>query len=145
MLIEVWDRATLADQERTIGRTKAAGAPLGGTHEHDAVDLGARQDGARVVPVDSHIRLASPKTNDEIAILRRGYSFTDGMDERLGQLDAGLFFISFQRDPQSFVTLQERLARHDALNEYITHKSSALFAVPPGAAPGGFVAEQLFA
>ena len=66
------------------------------------------------------------------------------MDERLGQLDAGLFFIGFMHDPQSFVTLQERLAQHDALNEYISHKGSALFAVPPGAAEGGFVGEQLF-
>ena len=39
-------------------------------------------------------------------ILRRGYSFTDGFDDELGQLDAGLFFIAYQRDPAQFVALQ---------------------------------------
>ena len=43
------------------------------------------------------------------ALLRRGYSFTDGLDDRLGQLDAGLFFLSFQRDPAAFVRVQRRL------------------------------------
>ncbi len=144
MLIEVWDRATLADQEQTIGRTKLSGAPLGGTHEFDAVDLNAGRNGEPVVPIDAHIRLAAPSENDDVRILRRGYSFTDGMDERLGQLDAGLFFISFQRDPQAFIALQRRLGQNDALNEYISHTGSALFAVPPGVARGGFVADRLF-
>ena len=67
-------------------------------------------------------------------ILRRGYSFTDGVDERLGELDAGLFFICFQRDPETqFVAIQRRLGESDALNEYIKHVGSAVFAVPPGA------------
>jgi deferrochelatase/peroxidase EfeB len=145
MLIEVWDRATLVDQEQTIGRTKASGAPLGQTHEFDTVDLDAKDvNGLPVVPVDSHVRRAAPLQNDGTAILRRGYSFTDGMDERLGQLDAGLFFIAFMNDPQSFVTLQEKLGRNDALNEYISHRGSAVFAVPPGVVRGGFVADRLF-
>ncbi len=144
MLIEVWDRSTLADQEQTIGRAKLSGAPLGGTHEFDTVDLSVPKAGEPVVPLDAHVRLAAPSENDDIRILRRGYSFTDGMDERLGQLDAGLFFISFQRDPQAFVTLQERLGRNDALNEYISHKTGAVFAVPPGVSRGGFVADRLF-
>ena len=147
MLIETWDRASLLDQELTIGRVKDSGAPLGAAHaEFDTVDLDAKSDaGLPVIPVDAHIRLAAPSENEGIRILRRGYSFTDGMDQRLGQLDAGLFFISFQRDPDSFVTLQRRLARIDALNEYITHDGSALFAVPPGVRPGGFVGQGLFA
>jgi deferrochelatase/peroxidase EfeB len=77
-------------------------------------------------------------------ILRRGYSFTDGVDERLGELDAGLFFISFQRDPEQFERIQRRLGGLDELNEYIKHTSSAVFAIPPGARPGGFVGEGLF-
>jgi deferrochelatase/peroxidase EfeB len=146
MLIEVWDRSALLDQEQTIGRAKTSGAPLGGTHEFDRVDLSARgADGLPLVPLDSHIRLAAPSENGGIRILRRGYSFTDGMDEQLGQLDAGLFFLGFMNDPQSFVELQRRLGRHDALNEYISHRGSALFAVPPGAAQGGFVGQGLFA
>src|SRR5690242_14365164 len=48
--------------------------------------------------------------------------------DRLGPLDAGLFFISYERDPQQFVELQHALSRKDALNEYIVRTGSALFA-----------------
>ena len=41
--------------------------------------------------------------------------------------------------------LQHRLAAGDALNEYIRHTSSALFAIPAGARRGGYVGEGLFA
>ena len=33
-------------------------------------------------------------------ILRRGYSYTDGIDPDTGLLDAGLFFIAYQKDPR---------------------------------------------
>ena len=87
--------------------------------------------------------MAAPAENGGIRILRRGYSFTDGMDEELGQLDAGLFFVSYQNDPDAFIALQRRLAGSDALNEYVKHTSSALFACPPGTRPGGYVGETL--
>ena len=136
MLIEVWDRASLDDQERTIGRRKASGAPLSKTAEFEPVELTA-------IPADAHVKLAAPAENSGTRILRRGYSFTDGMDTELGQLDAGLFFVSFQRDPADFVRLQQRLAEADALNEYIKHTGSALFAVPRGVRPGGYVGDAL--
>ncbi|MDT3438700.1 MULTISPECIES: iron uptake transporter deferrochelatase/peroxidase subunit [unclassified Pseudofrankia] len=138
MLIERWDRTSLAEQETTFGRTKVVGAPFGHTGEFDAVDLkGRTADGELVIPADAHIRLASPDTNGGHAILRRGYSFTDGSDG-LGHLDAGLFFIAFQRDPRKqFIPIQTRLASSDALNEYIEHTGSAIFAVPPGVAATG--------
>ena len=60
MLLEVWDRSTLADQEATIGRVKGSGAPIGKNREHDVVDLAARQDGELVIAQDAHIRLAAP-------------------------------------------------------------------------------------
>lgn len=41
--------------------------------------------------------------------------------------------------------MQLNLARNDALNEYARHVGSALFVVPPGARPGGFVGESHFA
>ncbi|HEY7197430.1 MAG TPA: iron uptake transporter deferrochelatase/peroxidase subunit [Gaiellaceae bacterium] len=144
MLIEVWDRATLLDQEQTIGRTKIAGAPLGETEEFDPIQLAKKDSsGDPIIPMDAHIRLASPTEHGGTKILRRGYSFTDGMDTRLGQLDAGLFFISYQRDPKQFITLQDKLARLDALNEYITHTGSAVFACPPGPRPGSPVGAGL--
>jgi deferrochelatase/peroxidase EfeB len=146
MFIEAWDRDTLGDQEQVIGRFKASEAPLTGRREHDTVDLAARgPSGEPVIPVHAHIRLAAPASNGGERILRRGYSFTDGIDPETSELDAGLFFICFQRDPHGqFAAIQRRLGASDALGEYIQHRSSALFAIPPGIRPGGFVAEGLF-
>jgi deferrochelatase/peroxidase EfeB len=144
MLLEIWDRSSLEDQEQTIGRDKYRGAPLGGHDEFEPLDLEAEKSGKPEIPVDSHVRLASASVNDGERILRRGYSFTDGVDESLGELEAGLFFICFQRDPQrQFVAIQRRLGSSDALNEYIKHVGSAVFAVPPGARNGGYVGETL--
>ena len=144
MPIEVWDRVSLGEQEASIGRHKYSGAPIGKEDEFDPVDLEARdEDGELVIPEDSHVRLA--RQSGEEKILRRGYSFTDGFDAERGQLDAGLFFVCFQRDPRKqFVPLQRRLAANDRLNEYIRHTASALFACPPGASEGGYVGEGLF-
>ena len=145
MLIEIWDRSPLLEQEQTIGRHRASGAPLGKKDEFDPVDLKAKgPDGLPMIPTDSHVRLA--RKNPDERILRRGYSFTDGMDSKTGQLDAGLFFISFQRDPQKqFVPLQRRLGQMDRLTEYIQHTGSAVFACPPGVGRSGYVGEALFA
>ena len=144
MLLEIWDRSALEDQEQTIGRDKYEGAPLGGSREADPLDLAAEREGEPVIPADAHVRLASASANDGMRILRRGYSFTDGVDESLGELEAGLFFICFQRDPRrQFVPIQRRLGSNDALNEYIKHVGSAVFAVPPGARQGGYVGETL--
>jgi deferrochelatase/peroxidase EfeB len=145
MLLEVWDRASLQDQERTIGRHKYSGAPLGRHDEFEPLPLDAERNGHPVIPPDAHVRLASASENGGARILRRGYSFTDGVDESLGELEAGLFFISFQRNPGQFVAIQRRLGSMDALNEYIKHVGSALFAVPPGAEPGGYVGDGLLA
>ncbi len=138
MLIEVWDRASLGDQEQTIGRHKASGAPLGERDEF------ATPEPERL-PTDSHVRLAAPAANGGAKLLRRGYSFTDGLDDRLGQLDAGLFFLSFQRDPEAFVRVQRGLGTIDALMEYIKHVGSGVWAIPPGATRGGWVGETLLA
>lgn len=144
MLLEVWDRSALEDQEQTIGRDKYRGAPLGGHDEFDPLDLEAERGGEPVISVDAHVRLASATANDGERILRRGYSFTDGVDQSLGELEAGLFFICFQRDPgKQFVPIQTRLGSNDALNEYIKHVGSAVFAVPPGARSGSYVGETL--
>jgi deferrochelatase/peroxidase EfeB len=146
MLLEVWDRSALEDQEETIGRRKYSGAPLGKQDEFEPLGLDRKKpDGQPVIPMKAHVRLASPEDNSGERILRRGYSFTDGVDEELGELEAGLFFICFQRDPaKQFIPIQRRLGVHDALNEYISHVGSAIFAVPPGAPrPGGYVGETL--
>ncbi|WP_138999406.1 iron uptake transporter deferrochelatase/peroxidase subunit [Rhodococcus zopfii] len=144
MLIEQWDRAILKEQEAVIGRDKREGAPLGLANEFDELDLESKGPDGPLVPDTSHVRLASAQNLGGIRILRRGYNFTDGSDG-FGHLDAGLFFIAFCRDPQKqFVPMQLALARADALNEYIQHVGSAVFACPPGPAEGGYWGQQLF-
>jgi deferrochelatase/peroxidase EfeB len=144
-VLEVWDRSALQDQEQTIGRKKYSGAPLGEENEFDPLPLDVKgDDGKPVIPLNAHVRLASAQENDGIRILRRGFSFTDGVDQSLGELEAGLFFIAFQRDPEKqFVALQRKLGVQDALNEYIEHVGSAVFAVPRGIKPGEYVGQEL--
>ncbi|HJQ42990.1 MAG TPA: iron uptake transporter deferrochelatase/peroxidase subunit [Jatrophihabitantaceae bacterium] len=148
MLIESWDTDDLADQERVIGRIKTSGAPLGGAHEFDSPDLVAKsKSGAPVIDVNAHIRLAAPSSNGGQKILRRGYSYTDGIDSETGLLDAGLFFLAYQQNAhKQFVRIQHQLGSSDLLNEYIRHTSSALFAIPPGlTGPGDWYGKALFA
>jgi deferrochelatase/peroxidase EfeB len=88
--------------------------------------------------------LAHPDNNSGARLLRRGYNFVDGSDG-LGRLDAGLFFMAYQRDPRNqFVPVQRALARGDALNEYLVHTGSAVFACPPGVQPGQHWGQTLF-
>ncbi|WP_430331446.1 iron uptake transporter deferrochelatase/peroxidase subunit [Rhodococcus sp. ACT016] len=145
MLIEPWDRTTLHEQERVFGRSKSSGAPLGRKDEFDDLQLDAKGAGGKpVIDKDAHVRLASAEELGGIQILRRGYNFTDGTDG-FGHLDAGLFFIAYCRDPQKqFVPMQQNLARNDALNEYIKHVGSAVFAVPPGVNDGDYWGSTLF-
>ncbi|MGC1213162.1 MAG: iron uptake transporter deferrochelatase/peroxidase subunit [Micromonospora sp.] len=133
MQIETWDRSSLAEQEQIVGRTKGSGAPLGKRDEFDEPDFAVKgDDGQPVIAETSHVRLAHPTLNNGARLLRRGYNFVDGSDG-LGRLDAGLFFMAYQRDPRKqFVPIQTQLSRHDAMNEYLRHVSSALFACPPG-------------
>jgi deferrochelatase/peroxidase EfeB len=146
ILFDVWDSTTLEDQQRTIGRNKLTGAPLGSKSEFDPVELSATAtDGEPVIPANAHIRLANPQNNDGQRILRRGYSYSEPIEPGSGQIDAGLFFIAFQRSPErQFIPLQRRLAASDALNHHTLHTSSAIFACPPGASLGGFIGDGLF-
>jgi len=144
MLLHHWDSVSLDQQERTFGRHKLSGAPLGKRHEFDPIDLSTVVDGQLAISRLAHIRLASPAYNNGERILRRGYSYTDGIYD--GAVGGGQLFICFQRDPRAqFIPMQTRLARDDLLNEHTQHIGSAIFACPPGAAPGGFVGEGLFA
>lgn len=144
ILFDVWDATSLEGQERVIGREKESGAPLGEHDEYDPVDLNARRGGQQVIPPDAHIRLSSPEANSGRRILRRGYSFSEAAEPGSGQIDAGLFFIAFQRNPEQFISIQRRLSKSDALNPHTVHTASGLFACPPGTQPGGFIGEALF-
>jgi len=147
MLIEPWDRTSLLEQETIFGRDKGEGAPLTGKGEFDEPDFAVRgDDDEPVIATTAHVRLAHPTQNGGARMLRRGYNFVDGSDG-LGRLDAGLFFIAYQRDPRrQFVPVQMNLARQDQLNEYIRHVSSGIFACPPGLrAADDFWGRSLFA
>lgn len=146
MTIETWDRTSLREQEAVVGRTKAEGAPLSGGSEFAEPDFAATgRDDAPLVPASAHVRLAHPSGFSGVRMLRRGYNFTDGSDA-LGRLDAGLFFLAFQRDIRTaFLPVQSALARNDALTEYTRHVGSAVFAVPPGVPEEGLhVGQALF-
>ncbi|WP_369056112.1 iron uptake transporter deferrochelatase/peroxidase subunit [Kineococcus terrestris] len=138
MHVETWDRSSLAEQERVVGRTKGEGAPLGGRREHEDVDPAA-------LPATSHVRLAHPSRHGGARMLRRGFNYTDGATA-LGRLDAGLFFLAYQRDVRrAFVPVQRALAADDALNEYLRHTGSGVWAVPPGVGADGWWGQRLLA
>ena len=134
MHLETWDRTNLQEQENTFGRYKESGAPFGKKNEFDEVNLS-------LLPVDSHVRLAKEV---DLPILRRSYSYSDGIDPKTGQFDAGLLFIAFQKDPDRFVKIQTNLGADDKMNEYVTHIGSGLFACFGGVKEGGYIGQDLF-
>ena len=134
MFLETWDRTNLQEQENTFGRYKDSGAPFGKKDEFDEVDLD-------LLPEDSHVRLA--KGVDK-PIYRRSYSYSDGIDESTGQFDTGLLFLSFQKDPDSFVKVLTNLGAQDKMNEYVTHVGSGLFAYFGGVKKGEYLGQKLF-
>ncbi|MER6460188.1 iron uptake transporter deferrochelatase/peroxidase subunit [Streptomyces sp. NPDC001228] len=144
MLLDDWEKLSLADQENVVGRRKSNGAPLSGGSETTAMDLEkARSDGEYVVPLNAHARITRPDQNGGAAILRRPFSYHDGIDAD-GTPDAGLLFVCWQADPlRGFVPVQRKLDRGDALSQYIRHEASGLFAVPGGAADGEYVGQRL--
>jgi deferrochelatase/peroxidase EfeB len=144
MLMETWDADRIGNQQRIFGRHKDSGAPLTGAGEMDTPDFAARDAaGDFVIDPRAHIAVAAHENNNGTLIRRRSYNYTDGLDAN-GQLNAGLLFVSYQNDPGSFVTLQNRLGANDLLNEYIRHIGSAVFAVPPAPEEGHYVGQPLF-
>ncbi len=154
--VEHWDRTAVSFQEEVFGRRKASGAPLTGKSEFDPLDLDATdKDGNPVIGENSHVRLGSAATNDGAQILRRAYSYNDGLNFiaerwppwRQGlEYDAGLFFICYQRDPRTgFVKIFDKMSKLDLLNQYATHVGGGLFACPPGTGgPHGYIGQALF-
>jgi deferrochelatase/peroxidase EfeB len=115
MHVEKWDASSLYEQQNAIGRSKSTGARLAHAPH-------------------SHAALARPEANGGVRLLRRGYSFDDGVVD--GRLDVGLLFLAYMRDVERFVRIQRALAAHDEMNEYVTHVGGAVFACPRGLRPG---------
>jgi deferrochelatase/peroxidase EfeB len=153
--LEHWDRTELGFQEEVIGRHKYSGAPIGKHGEFESLDLDREDsDGGLVIADTAHVRLGAAAVNDGAQILRRAYSYNDGVKMtaerwppwRQGMMyDAGLFFLAYQRDPRTgFIRIFENMAKFDMLNQYTTHNGSALFACPRGIAKGQFIGQKLF-
>lgn len=145
MDLDGWDRLDRGGREQSTGRTLATGAPLTGTAEHDEPDFTATTAiGFPVIPEFSHLRRARSDVPGE-RIFRRAYNY-DGPGTGPEVSDSGLLFVSYQADVErQFTPIQRRLDELDLLNEWTTPVGSAVFAVPPGCAPGGFIGETLLA
>ncbi|MFE7620160.1 iron uptake transporter deferrochelatase/peroxidase subunit [Streptomyces sp. NPDC057496] len=144
MLLDDWEKLPVQRQEQVIGRRKKDGAPLSGGTETTPMELDkAGPDGKLLIPDNAHARISSPEKNSGAAMLRRPFSYHDGISSD-GVPDAGLLFICWQADPlRGFVPVQRKLDRGDALSPFIRHEASGLFAVPGGAADGGYVGQRL--
>lgn len=131
MLVEFWDRTRLSEQEAIFGRHKVSGAPLGQDDEFGTISYADDPDGD-VIALDAHIRLANPRTpeTDNDLMLRRGFSYSRGVD-KVGQLDQGLAFVSYQRQLQRFLNVQERL-NGEPLEEYIRPEGGGFYFAFPG-------------
>ena len=131
-------------RRRRSAASRSSGAPLGGSSEHDAVDLAARRrrrardPGRRPHPargaVDERRRCAScaAATRSPTASTRATASSTPACSSSPSSATRD----AVRPDPAA-------PRRRDALNEYIRHTGSAVFACPPGVREGGFVGETL--
>lgn len=152
MNLDEWDELDRPAQEGVIGRTLGSGAPLTGEHEHDEPDFEALGPaGFPIISDISHIRRARSTDPDE-AMFRRSFNYdeqpavtADDVHGPTGVSQAGLIFVAFQCDvDQQYVPIQNRLAETDHLNLWTVPIGSAVFAIPPGCEPGGYIGEALF-
>jgi dye decolorizing peroxidase len=138
-----WDKLDDSKKETAMGRNLHNGAPLTGTKEFDMPDLAAKNDnGMPVIASFAHVRRAKTD-NPQEKFLRRPLNYEDGLLPD-GEPNAGLIFAAYMANSQKqFVPVQQRLADLDLMNTWTTPIGSAVFALPPGCQPGGFIGEGL--
>lgn len=143
MNLETWDELSRDGREQAVGRRLDTGAPLTGELEHDEPDFAATDAiGFPVIAAEAHMRRARSADTAE-RFYRRGYNYDEtpapGETSR-----SGLIFTTYQADPLTqYVPVQQRLAALDLMNQWTVPIGSAVFAIPPGCADGGFVGETL--
>jgi deferrochelatase/peroxidase EfeB len=134
--IEQWQKVSVAQQERIFGRRKGGGAPIYIPDENapETIDPTYTNDPkGLLMPLDSHIRLANPQTpqtTSTSSILRRSYDYDRSPDVN-GQLDVGHAFCCFQRELNTYITMQTRL-EGESLVPYISPRGGGYFFALPG-------------
>ena len=133
MLVEFWDRVTISEQERMIGRRRDSGAPLSGQHRDRTPGLrqrpAGRDDPARRAHPAGESR--APRRRTSAGSCGAATTTTAGIDSN-GNLDMGLIFTCFQQDlDRQFVAVQKRLA-DEPLVDYISPVGGGYFFALPG-------------
>ncbi|MEV6486986.1 Dyp-type peroxidase [Streptomyces sp. NPDC051576] len=120
---DFWDRDTIHEQERIIGRRRN-GRWLDGTPSTEQPVFAADPHG-RTTPLDAHVRRAAPDRRNPPPLVRRGYNYDHGNG------DTGLIFSCFQRDlEKGFEAVQRRL-QGEAMAKYALTVGGGYFFVPP--------------
>lgn len=143
MNLDTWDKLDEGGKEISVGRKLSNGAPLTGVHEFDEADMDATNSaGLTVIPNFAHMRRARTDNPME-KFLRRPLNYDDGILSD-GTSNSGLLFAAYMANIQTqYLPVQQRLADLDLLNTWTTPIGSAVFALPPGCLPGGFIGEGL--
>jgi deferrochelatase/peroxidase EfeB len=120
---DFWDRDTIGEQERIIGRRKE-GRWLDGTPSTERAVFAADPHG-KTTPLDAHVRRAAPDRRNPPPTVRRSYNYHRGPDEQ------GLIFSCFQNDlKKGFEAVQRRL-QGEAMAKYTLTVGGGYFFVPP--------------
>ncbi|MEE9198431.1 MAG: Dyp-type peroxidase [Dehalococcoidia bacterium] len=130
--LDRWERLTVDEQERVIGRRK--------------VDS-ARFDPPETTPPNSHREKSSVRTDGgEVEILRRSFPFASPQE-------AGLIFICFVRGLSQYEAIKDQMVSRstrgrdvgkDAIEEFYTAVSGGYYFVPPEPGHDGYVGDFLF-
>jgi dye decolorizing peroxidase len=143
MNLDTWDQLDEGGKELAVGRKLSNGAPLTGAQEFDPPDLSATTEaGLPVIASFAHMRRAMP-TNPEEKFLRRPVNYDEGLHAD-GRSNVGQLFAAYMANiEKQYIPVQQRLADLDLMNTWTTPIGSAVFALPPGCQPGGYIGEGL--